>query len=127
MASFANVSQPTDVVHACHVEWDEESGTFKGLPDVWAGLVPKGTSRQETDTRAMSRSVAPQRPTKKMMKKAKEEEKEQPMMIGAPFNVQHIEHVGVDARSSTGFTGLPDDWSVFARALAPAGPARPHV
>ena len=87
---MASVSQPTDVVHACHVEWDEESGTFKGLPDVWAGLVPKGTSQQETSTRAMSvigSHVAPQRPTKKLMKRVME--KEQPMMIGTPFNVQH--------------------------------------
>jgi len=27
-----------------------------------------------------------------------------------PYNVQHLEHVGVDNRSSTGFTGLPDKW-----------------
>lgn len=83
MAAFnTNISTPTNVQHACHVEWDEETGTFKGLPDVWAGLVPKGTSQNETSTRAMSvigSHVAPQKPTKKMLTKVKEKEK--PMMI----------------------------------------------
>ena len=30
--------------------------------------------------------------------------------VGRPYNLQHIDHVGVDQRSSTGFTGLPDKW-----------------
>lgn len=103
------------------MEWDEATGTFKGLPDVWAELLPKDMSRNETSTRAMSvigTHVAPTKPSRKMLQKVKQKEKKQaaegkqdgPMMIGRPFNVQHIEHVGVDPRSSTGFTGLPEKW-----------------
>lgn len=32
---------------------------------------------------------------------------------GTPFNFQHVEHVGVDPHSSTGFKGLPDQWRVL--------------
>ena len=102
-----------------HVEWDETTGTFKGLPDVWAELLPKEMSRQETSTRAMSvigAHVAPTKPSKQVLKRVQKAEKkakeggDAPIMIGKPFNVQHIEHVGVDPRSSTGFTGLPEKW-----------------
>ena len=50
----AAVSSPTNVQRCVHVEWDPETGTFKGLPDVWAGVVPDGVSRNETSSRAMS-------------------------------------------------------------------------
>lgn len=28
-----------------HVEWDPETGTFKGLPDVWAKMMPEGVAQ----------------------------------------------------------------------------------
>lgn len=28
--------------------------------------------------------------------------------IGLPFSLNHVRHIDVDQRSSTGFTGLPD-------------------
>lgn len=104
------ISSPTNVLRCVHVEWDEETGTFKGLPDVWAELLPKNISQNETSTRAMNvigAHVAPTKPSRRLLKKV--QEKKEPM-IGRPYNVQHLEHVGVDARSSTGFTGLPDKW-----------------
>lgn len=111
---MSSIGAPTNVLRCVHVEWDKETGTFKGLPDVWAGLLPDSMSSNPTSTRAMSvigAHVAPTKPNRKLLKKVKKETKpEEPMMIGKPFNVQHLEHVGVDPRSSTGYTGLPDKW-----------------
>lgn len=67
----AAVSSPTNVQRCVHVEWDPETGTFKGLPDVWAGVVPDGVSRNETSSRAMSvigNHVAPTRPTQRTVR-----------------------------------------------------------
>ena len=114
------ISTPTNVLRCVHVEWDEETGTFKGLPDVWAGLVPKGVSQDETSTRDVSQfgaHVAPSKPTRKMLaKKTATKGEKEPMMIGKPFNFKHIEHVGVDPHTSTGFKGLPDQWRALLKA-----------
>jgi len=37
------------------------------------------------------------------------------IVVGRPYNLQHIDHVGVDQRSSTGFTGLPDKWRTLLK------------
>lgn len=74
-------------------------------------------SIKETPTSAVKvigPHVEPTKPKKRLLQqvKAKERRAEEgpPMLIGRPFNVQHVQHVGVDPRSSTGFTGLPDKW-----------------
>ena len=36
------------------MEYDEKTGTFKGLPDVWAHVVPKEMSQDETSTRCIA-------------------------------------------------------------------------
>jgi len=120
MSKASQISSPTNVIRCVHVEWDEKTGTFKGLPDVWAELLPKDMSKNETSTRAMSvigSHVAPLKQSRHYLNKVKKGkpqqqaiQEESPMMIGAPYNVKHVEHVGVDPRSSTGFTGLPDKW-----------------
>lgn len=100
------------------MEWDDKAGAFKGLPDVWADVLPKGMSKDETSSSAMKvmgGHVVIPKPSRMMgrAKKKKPSMKEMdssPMMIGTPYNVKHVEHVGVDPRSSTGFTGLPDKW-----------------
>jgi hypothetical protein len=114
---MSQISNPTNVLRCVHVEWDATTGTFKGLPDVWADLLPKDMSQNETSTRAMSvigAHVAPTKPSKRLLEKVKKKDQKKdesaPMMIGSPFNVKHVEHVGVDPHSSTGFTGLPDKW-----------------
>jgi len=112
------ISSPTNVFRVIHVEWDDKAGTFKGLPDVWAGGVPKEMTTNESSAQAASvigKHVAPSKPLRRLrdrMKKNKPApvQEEAPLMIGTPFNVKHVEHVGVDPRSSTGFTGLPDRW-----------------
>lgn len=47
---------------------------------------------------------------KKKGKKNKNDDDDFEISIGRPYQLQHIDHVGVDQRSSTGFTGLPDKW-----------------
>src|SRR5687768_14090810 len=77
-------------------------------------MLPQNMTSQPSSSRAMNvigAHVAPSKPSRQLMNKVKKaEKKEEPMMIGRPFNVQHLEHVGIDPRSSTGFTGLPDKW-----------------
>jgi len=120
------ISNPTHVLRCVHVEFDEATGTFKGLPDVWASLVPKDMSQNETSTRAMSvlgSHVAPAKPQKSLFLKkpklrgtgAQGGADNEEISIGTPYNFQHIEHVGVDERSSTGFTGLPDQWRALLK------------
>ena len=57
------VTAPTNVKKNIHVEWDAETGTFKGLPDVWQSVVPQGTSKNATSTADMSEHVKPAVPT----------------------------------------------------------------
>ena len=123
-AGAAEVSAPTNVLRCVHVEWDEATGTFKGLPDVWADLLPASSATDVQSSRAMNhvgKHVAPKKPSRKNRKmfardrKKKKAEKAALAAAGAgeigmPFNVQHLQHVGVDPRSSTGFTGLPGKW-----------------
>ncbi|GBG33230.1 Protein kinase, putative [Hondaea fermentalgiana] len=123
------VGAPQGVRRVMHVEWDEANGTFKGLPDVWSGAAG-GQSRLEASSRALNtlgQHVQPAPPSrankkkpKKQKKKAKKSKKkkkggydssdDEDFAVSMPYQVQHVEHVGVDARSSTGFTGLPDRW-----------------
>lgn len=118
------ISGPTNVLRCVHVEFDEATGTFKGLPDVWASMVPKAASQNETSTRAMSvlgSHVAPAKPSyKNIFKKNRHRNtdgaSDDGISIGRPYNFQHVEHVGVDPRSSTGFTGLPSKWRALLKA-----------
>jgi len=100
-------------MRAVHVEWDESTGTFKGLPDVWGG----GTK----SNKKMGQHVQPAMPKRNKKKKEKKKKKKGKkgkkggdddieISVTMPYQIQHLEHVGVDARSSTGFTGLPDRW-----------------
>ena len=77
-------------------------------------MLPQSVSTNTTSSKAINvigPHVAPSKPTKKLLNLIKQnEKKEEPMIIGRPFNVQHLEHVGIDPRSSTGFTGLPEKW-----------------
>ncbi len=58
------ISEPTDVQRRLHVEWDGESGTFKGLPKPWAevltsnegnGIEAKDTSMDQCNTMEIMR------------------------------------------------------------------------
>mmetsp|Transcript_527 Transcript_527/g.794 ORF Transcript_527/g.794 Transcript_527/m.794 type:complete len:367 (+) Transcript_527:36-1136(+) len=129
------ISNPRNVQRCVHVEWDEETQSFKGLPDVWKNVVPKELCGEDTDTKGLGPHVAPSKPPKNLIHDSNEKEKERgrernlltgllshygnngtkskasPVMeIGLPYAVVHETHVGVDTRSSTGFTGLPPTW-----------------
>jgi hypothetical protein len=103
------VTGPTNVKKNIHVEWDAETGTFKGLPDVWQSMVPKGSASDVKSTKNMGEHVKPSAPTPK---NAETKEPE----ISAPFNVKHVCHVGIDPHSSTGFKGLPSQWKTLLQA-----------
>ena len=45
---------PDNVERTLHVEWDPKTGTFKGLPDCWADLLPEGTVKNVKRTNGPS-------------------------------------------------------------------------
>ena len=113
------VTAPTNVKKHIHVEWDADTGTFKGLPDVWQSMVPHGASLDETSTANMGDHVKPAQPTPKNSSSSSSSSSsagETKTTISAPFNVQHKCHVGVDPHSSTGFKGLPAQWKTLLQA-----------
>ena len=106
------VTEPTNVQRNIHVEWDEETGTFKGLPDVWQSFVPAGVSKDAASTAGMRDEVKPAAPTPKALA---ETPLTPGLAISTPFNVKHECHVGVDPHSSTGFKGLPTAWKALLK------------
>ena len=125
----APVSSVTGVAHTLHVEWDETTGTFKGLPDVWASALPPGLARDTTTTSDKSGDhVAPKAPSRSIVDRIREtvlgtssssEKKEKKQLfVSKPFNVEHRTHVKLDDRSSTGYDGLPKKWRTMLKASA---------
>lgn len=134
-----DISEPTNPVRFLHVEWDAATGSFTGLPDVWAKDLPKGMSVQETSSKAMAAlgpHAKPSRP--KTLRNGKKggwmrdvvtkigsswrssqdnrKAGEAPLMIGVPYNLQQISHVEQDPNSPTGFQGLPGEWATLLMA-----------
>mmetsp|Transcript_9991 Transcript_9991/g.14595 ORF Transcript_9991/g.14595 Transcript_9991/m.14595 type:complete len:451 (-) Transcript_9991:191-1543(-) len=107
------VGKATGVKRTLHVEWDPKTGTFVGLPTVWAQTLPKGLSRDETtvEPKSLPQHLAPAAP-KKNTTVVKAEE---PSFISKPFNFKHMCHVKMDARTSTGFKGLPAEWRALLK------------
>jgi serine/threonine protein kinase len=123
------VSSVTGVAHTLHVEWDETTGTFKGLPDVWASALPPGLARETTTTSDKDGvHVAPKAPNRSIVDRIREtvlgtssssEKKEKKQLfVSKPFNVEHRTHVKLDDRSSTGYGGLPKKWRTMLKASA---------
>ncbi|CAM9126309.1 unnamed protein product [Pylaiella littoralis] len=124
------ISEPTDVQKHLHVEWDAASGTFKGLPEEWADLLPEGTtvdtaapavsspknSKRNSHIAAPVPTLAARRRFRLWGRNSDDEEPSVGSVIGAPFNVQHVTHVKPDSHSSTGFTGLPAAWRMVLKA-----------
>lgn len=56
------ISGPTNVQHAVHVEFDARTGTYVGMPTVWTSALPAGTSprpRPRTHAHAHARCPPP--------------------------------------------------------------------
>lgn len=87
-----DISKPTKFEHGIHVEYDDDSGKFMGLPDVWQTNFP---SDDILDTTLIHPALVP---TTENMDP-----------IGKPFNFQHNIHVEID-RNGIGYKGLPKEW-----------------
>ncbi|KAI9273738.1 kinase-like domain-containing protein [Sporodiniella umbellata] len=88
-----DISKPTRFEHGIHVEYDDGSGRFMGLPDVWQENFP---SNDILDTTFIHPSLVPQT--------------SHDTSIGQPFNVKHHIHVELDPEG-IGFKGLPKAWN----------------
>lgn len=120
----------TGVSHTLHVTFDETTGTFKGLPDVWASALPAGLARDTTSTTSGEPDhVAPKKPTRGIVDTIRHtilgtsssdssSGKAKPLFVSRPFNVEHRTHVKLDDRSSTGYDGLPTKWRTMLKASA---------
>eukprot|EP00742_Colponemidia_sp_Colp-10_P002957 GILJ01003155.1.p1 GENE.GILJ01003155.1~~GILJ01003155.1.p1 ORF type:complete len:541 (+),score=66.20 GILJ01003155.1:45-1625(+) len=112
----AQITGPSNVQRAIHVEWDPEQGVYRGLPEVWrtALALPQGISQDETTSKNLPNHVAPRKPSKLIVESVKRNSSLP--TIGRPTNFTHNVHVEVDATSDTGFRGLPATWEVLLRA-----------
>ena len=118
----------TGVAHTLHVTWDETTGTFKGLPDVWASALPAGLARDNTTTSSDGPDhVAPKKPTRGIVEtirrtvlgdSSEKDKGKKTLFVSRPFNVEHRTHVKLDDRSSTGYHGLPAKWRTMLKASA---------
>ncbi|KAG1169240.1 hypothetical protein G6F70_008627 [Rhizopus microsporus] len=88
-----DISKPTKFEHGIHVEYDDGSGKFMGLPDVWQANFP--SSDDILDTTCIHPSLVPQT--------------SDDISIGQPYNVKHHIHVELD-QDGLGFKGLPNEW-----------------
>jgi hypothetical protein len=82
------VGKATGVKRTLHVEWDPKTGTFVGLPTVWAQTLPKGLSRDETtvEPKSLPQHLAPSAPKKN----AAPVDAEEATFISKPFNFKHM-------------------------------------
>ena len=82
------VGKATGVKRTLHVEWDPKTGTFVGLPTVWAQTLPKGLSRDETtvEPKSLPQHLAPAAPKKNAPPISEDE----PSFISKPFNFKHM-------------------------------------
>ncbi|KAI7890941.1 kinase-like domain-containing protein [Mucor mucedo] len=88
-----DIGKPTKFEHGIHVEFDDDSGKYMGLPDVWQGNFP---SDDILDTTYIHPILVPT-------------SESAPSSIGLPYNIQHNIHVELDG-DGVGFKGLPQEW-----------------
>ncbi|KAG2235940.1 hypothetical protein INT48_004270 [Thamnidium elegans] len=87
-----DIGKPTKFEHGIHVEFDDDSGKYMGLPDVWQSNFP---SDDILDTAFIHPILVPTC--------------ESPSSISHPFNIKHHIHVELD-QDGIGFKGLPQEW-----------------
>ncbi|XP_004347438.1 p21-activated kinase [Capsaspora owczarzaki ATCC 30864] len=66
-ADVREIGSPSRVEHGVHVEYNRETQTFHGLPDVWHEAVPAGQSVDVTSTRFLKPSLVPSAPLRKQL------------------------------------------------------------
>ncbi|RHZ78752.1 hypothetical protein Glove_156g86 [Diversispora epigaea] len=93
------IGKPTEFEHGIHVEFNNESGKFLGLPDVWVNTVP---SDGVVNTKYLNPNLVPSPgysdpDTTKLAGDC----------IGQPYNFKHEIHVVVN---DNGLEGLPSGW-----------------
>lgn len=120
-AAAPDVSHPEQVRQVLHVEWDSASGTFKGLPAAWGGVLPPGVSTHEVQDSALPGGAAAAPGTREALAKAKEDAYS--LWISTPYDVKRVHHVTVDPATAT-IQGLPDSWAAM---LASSGISKEQV
>lgn len=103
---IVNIGPPTNFQRGVHVEFDQDKGTFTGVPSEWGQHVPNA---QLADTSNLAPELQPKHVKIKPMANDK-------MSVGTPYNFKHHYHVAVDENSETGFTGLPPEWSALLKS-----------
>jgi serine/threonine protein kinase len=116
--AIKTVSKATGVQRTLHVEYDPKTGTFVGMPAVWAQHLPSGLTREEVHVDgAAGKEIAPSAPQRHVKRALanKGDDSSAKAYISKPFNFQHKFHVKMDQRASTGFTGLPPKWRTMLK------------
>ncbi|KAJ9071008.1 hypothetical protein DSO57_1001778 [Entomophthora muscae] len=93
------IGSPTNVEHSIHIEYNNSTGRFMGVPDVWKGSVPYDDL---INTKGLDPNLIPV--------VSENTPKVKCLGISRPFNVNHDFHVDLDSFGSFSLSGLPGDW-----------------
>ncbi|CAG8534229.1 556_t:CDS:10 [Acaulospora morrowiae] len=91
------IGKPTEFEHGIHVEYNNESGKFLGLPDVWVNAAP---SDEILNTKYLNPNLVPSPGSQDISKSVNDD-------IGKPYNFKHEIHVYMN---DNGLEGLPAEW-----------------
>jgi len=103
------------------VEWDSATGTFKGLPEAWGGVLPPGVSTQEIKDAALPSTLGAEVRSHEAIEHAKAGA--MGVWISSPSDVRRVHHVTVDPGTAT-IHGLPESWAAM---LASSGISKEQV
>ncbi|CDW79030.1 serine threonine protein kinase [Stylonychia lemnae] len=109
------VGKPNSVQKMISVKYDTDKGQYSGLPTVWRELLdmPLTVSRQEVDTEQWDKTIAPVMPTKRRILLLTEQDQDGGFVISGPLKTDQVFKVEFDAKSKTGFKGLPAEFEQY--------------
>jgi hypothetical protein len=96
------------------IRFDNETGTFSGLPILWRELLdmPLEQSKDEINTEDWDDSIAPLKPPAKVLYKLKASSGENEYVISNPTKSDKVFKVEYDKKKN-GFKGLPKEFEAF--------------
>eukprot|EP00347_Sterkiella_histriomuscorum_P014808 403359448 len=106
------IGKPDSVQKMISVKYDTDKGQYSGLPTLWRELLdmPLSASMREVDTDKWDQSIAPVKPTQRILFKLSEKQDDGGFVITGPLKTDQVFKVEFDASSRTGFKGLPKEF-----------------
>ncbi len=112
------VGRPQSVQRMISVRFDNDTGTYSGLPILWRQLLdmPLNASKDEINTSDWDQTIAPIKPPQKVMFKLKISSGENHFIISNPIKADHVFKVEYDKKKHQ-FKGLPKEFEEYLPAF----------